>query len=75
SQGDLFAPRPLAVQIAVSSAPVEAAIAREGPASDLAEPAPVEPSANANSGPVADRSQDTPRGSGWIGRDTSGWLR
>ena len=61
-QGDLFAPPPLAVQVASSS-----------PAS--ATPAPVEaPADPPPADPPAAIAPDEPQGSGWLGRDTSGWL-
>jgi phage terminase large subunit GpA-like protein len=78
-QGDLFAPRTLAIQIAAS--PASAISADPSPdtssRADVAEdPPPVEassPPANASDDAPAARSQDEPSGSGWIGRDLSGW--
>ncbi|WP_315701302.1 MULTISPECIES: phage terminase large subunit family protein [unclassified Bradyrhizobium] len=81
-QGDLFAPRPLAVQIAAS--PVSAVPAlidelAEGEVANLpGDPPPAVPSAppaNASAQAPAARSQAEPSGSGWIGRNTGGWLR
>jgi phage terminase large subunit GpA-like protein len=70
SQGDLFAARPLAVQIA--SSPASAMPSDQ----DGDDPPPVQvvsPPANASDDAPAARSQDEPSGSGWIGRDLSNW--
>ncbi len=73
TQGDLFAPRTLAVQIAASPASAKSAVS-----SDLADdPPPAEdstPPANASVEPPAARSYAESDGSGWIGRDLGGWL-
>jgi len=73
TQGDLFAPRPLAVQIASTSP----AFAMPALIDDLTEreianlPGDAPPAAVET--PPA-RTQAEPQGSGWIGRDTAGWL-
>jgi phage terminase large subunit GpA-like protein len=78
-QGDLFVARPLAVQIATSTAsamPPIAEPAEREPDDPPADPPPVElsePPANASNETPAARSHDEPQGSGWIGRDISGW--
>jgi phage terminase large subunit GpA-like protein len=64
-QGDLFAPRPLAIQVATSSASATDA----PPAVE-----PVSPPANASDTAPPARNSAEPQGSGWIGRDTAGWL-
>nr|WP_246701492.1 terminase gpA endonuclease subunit [Rhodopseudomonas sp. BR0G17] len=82
SQGDLFAPRTLALQVAAgiasaaaSSAPASGPAADASPhtnASDAAPPADPPPVA----APARPRSTPPPaRGSGWLGRDTGGWLK
>jgi phage terminase large subunit GpA-like protein len=73
-QGDLFAARPLAVQIASSPA---SAMPPPDPSGDAVDPPPVQdptPPANASVEAPAARSQDEPSGSNWIGRSTDGWL-
>jgi phage terminase large subunit GpA-like protein len=79
-QGDLFVARPLAVQIATSPASAMPALIGELTESEAAnlpgDPPPAEPSeppANASNEAPAARSHDEPQGSGWIGRDLSGW--
>jgi len=77
-QGDLFAPRPLAVQIAASpaSAVLGADLSDAERANLPGDPPPVQdasPPANASDDAPAARSQAEPSGSGWIGRDLSGW--
>lgn len=70
-QGDLFASRPLAVQIAAS--PASAMPAPDG----ADDPPPAQdptPPANASVEAPAARSQAEPTGSNWIGRSTNGWL-
>ncbi|WP_316197756.1 phage terminase large subunit family protein [Bradyrhizobium sp. SZCCHNS2002] len=80
AQGDLFAARPLAVQIAANSVfPMDEVVPNERQVSPIgaADPPSVEPSAAlANTGDeaLAAVSQDAPGASSWIGRDTSGWL-
>jgi phage terminase large subunit GpA-like protein len=71
-QGDLFAPAPLAVQVASSSS--ESATSAEA---DEAAPAveTTSPHANASDDVPPARSLDEPHGSNWIGRSTAGWLR
>lgn len=69
NQGDLFAPRPLAVQMA-SGAPVSPLADRSGdaatstPANAIDTQAPADPP----------RSQAEPSGDSWIGRATNNWL-
>ncbi|MGC2781685.1 MAG: terminase gpA endonuclease subunit [Bradyrhizobium sp.] len=75
TQGDLFAPRPLALQIATSTA---SAITVPGPPQATDDPPPVEASSlptNADDDAPVARSQETqqPQPS-WIGRPTSGWF-
>jgi phage terminase large subunit GpA-like protein len=73
SQGDLFAARPLAVQVATSPASATPSAPSGGD-----DPPPVQdptPPANASVEAPAARSQDEPTGSNWIGRSTSGWLK
>lgn len=66
SQGDLFSPKPLAVQIAATPAPV---------LSPAIEPIEVASYETKTEEPPAPPSQPEPQASGWIGRDTGGWLR
>ena len=63
-QGDFFAPRPLAVQVA---RPVlaESAADVEGEAADAASPQPP---------PAPPQRQAAPSESNWLGRDLGGWL-
>lgn len=70
-QGDLFAPAPLAVQVAASLA---SASASQGAVDDPPAVEPSPPPANASVDAPPARSQSEPQGSGWIGRDTGGWL-
>jgi phage terminase large subunit GpA-like protein len=70
-QGDLFAPRPLAIQIAASSA---SAVPAERSADIAPAVEPSSPHENASDDAPPARSQAEPQGSGWIGRDTTGWL-
>lgn len=81
TQGDLFAARPLAVQIASSSSAsamsADAAADASSSGDPAADPPPAEvstPPANASVETPAARSQAEPSGSNWIGRSTSNWL-
>jgi phage terminase large subunit GpA-like protein len=72
TQGDLFVARPLAIQVAASTA---SAIPQADEPAYIA-PA-LDPSSkykNATDIAPPGRSQAEPQGSGWIGRDLSGWL-
>jgi hypothetical protein len=71
TQGDLFVARPLAIQVATSTA---SAIPAERSADAPPAVEPVSPPANASDTAPPARTQVEPQGSGWIGRDLAGWL-
>ncbi|WP_022722955.1 phage terminase large subunit family protein [Rhodopseudomonas sp. B29] len=81
SQGDLFAPRTLALQIAsgIASAAAVSDAAAEPPADQDASPHTNASDDAPPAAPLAEpiepvRADPAPASSGWLGRDTSGWL-
>jgi phage terminase large subunit GpA-like protein len=70
-QGDLFAPAPLAAQIASPS--TESAISADAEAAPPAAET-ASPHTNASDDVPPARSLAEPTGSNWIGRETGGWL-
>jgi phage terminase large subunit GpA-like protein len=75
-QGDLFAPAPLAAQIASSSPASATPAPHDEVAAEGAPPAETEsPHTNASDDVPPARSLGEPQGSNWIGRNTDGWLK
>ena len=64
TQGDLFAPKPLAVQVGITPQADKPAVESEVPHANASDPPR----------PAEAREQSEPQGSNWINRDTSGWL-
>lgn len=64
TQGDLFAPKPLAVQVGITPQADTPAVESEVPHANASDPPR----------PAEARDQSEPQGSNWINRDLSGWL-